>query len=179
MNQTQAQTNPYLRTKVLTASPEQLRLMLFDGAIKFCRQARHCLGQTDYEGMYNALVRAQRIMLELSTSLDHAADPQLCQRLAALYDYIYRRLVDANIERDAAAIDEALELIEYERETWVMLMKNLADQSEGGQENPPPTDRPAEPDASVLASIGPNASHERSGANQGDNDSPGGFSAEG
>ena len=118
--------NPYLKTKIMTASPEELRLMLYDGALKFCRQARAALEKKDFEQSYNNLMRAQKIVLELSTSLNHDADPQLCQRLSALYTYVYRLLVDSNMKREVGIVDEAIKLIEYERETWQMLMKKLA-----------------------------------------------------
>ena len=122
----QKPVNPYLKTKIMTASPEELRLMLYDGALKFCRQARASLQKQSYEDSYNNLMRAQKIVLELSTSLNHDADPQLCQRLSALYTYVYRLLVDANMKRETAIVDEAIKLIEYERETWQMLIKKLA-----------------------------------------------------
>jgi flagellar secretion chaperone FliS len=121
----QKPVNPYLKTKIMTASPEELRLMLYDGALKFCRQAKVSLEKKSYEESYNNLMRAQKIVLELSTSLNHNADPQLCQRLSALYTYVYRLLVDANMKRETAIVDEAIKLIEYERETWQMLMKKL------------------------------------------------------
>jgi flagellar protein FliS len=120
--------NPYLKTRIMTASPEQLRLMLYEGAIKFCRQAREALPKRDFETSYNALTRAQKIVLELSTSLNHQVAPDLCSKLNALYTFIYRRLVDANLHRDVAPIDEAINLLEYEKETWQMLMKQVADQ---------------------------------------------------
>ena len=126
---TQPATNPYLRTKILTASPEELRLMLYDGAIKFCRQAQEALGQKKFEDSYNALMRAQKIVLELSTSLKHDIAPELCDKLSALYTYIYRLLVDANLQRQAKPIDEALQLLGYERETWVMLMQKNAQEA--------------------------------------------------
>lgn len=122
----QNQPNPYLRTKVLTASPQELRLMLYDGAIKFCRQAVAALEKSDWETMYNGLLRAKKIILELQSSLKPEVAPELCDRLAALYHYMYRRLVDGNLERDAAAINEVIDLLGYERETWVMVMKKLA-----------------------------------------------------
>jgi flagellar protein FliS len=122
----QKSVNPYLKTKIMTASPEELRLMLYDGALKFCRQAKASLEKKSYEDSYNNLMRAQKIVLELSTSLNHDADPQLCQRLSALYTYVYRLLVDANMKRETAIVDEAIKLIEYEREAWQMLMKKLA-----------------------------------------------------
>ena len=114
--------NPYLRTKVLTASPSELRLMLYDGALKFCRQAKPALEAQRFEDSYSNLVRAQNIVLELSNGLNHQAAPQLCERLASLYTYLYRRLVETNVNRDLAVLDEVIELLEYERETWQLLM---------------------------------------------------------
>ncbi|WP_432799684.1 flagellar export chaperone FliS [Poriferisphaera sp. WC338] len=124
MNQ-QAGPNPYLRTKIMTASSEELRLMLYDGAIKFCNQAKQAIAANNYEDSYNNLSRAQKIVLELSTSLNHQIEPEVTEKMASLHNYIYRRLVDANMNREIEAIDEAIKLIQYERETWQMLMKKV------------------------------------------------------
>lgn len=149
----QPAVNPYLRTKVMTATPEELRLMLYDGALKFCRQGRTAIDEGRVEDSYNNILRAQKIVLELSTSLKHSVLPELCDKLAALYTYIYRRLIEANMNRDAEALDEAIRLIEYERETWQMLMRKLTD--EGGSPRaaqgatlPPPKPMSAAPTAS-------------------------------
>ncbi|MCC6580895.1 MAG: flagellar export chaperone FliS [Phycisphaeraceae bacterium] len=124
--------NPYLRTKILTASPQELRLMLYEGAIRFCRRAREHLPHKQYEDSYNALMRAQKIVLELSTSLNHNVAPDLCQKLSALYTYIYRLLVDANIHHNIKPLDEAISLLEYEKETWELLMKKVAADNQAG-----------------------------------------------
>ncbi len=118
--------NPYLRTQIMTASPEKLRLMLYDGAIKFTGQARTALEAKRFEESYEALMRAQKIVLELSTSLKRDADPELTDKMSALYTFIYRKLVDANMNRDLAALDEAIKLLHFERDTWRMLMDKLA-----------------------------------------------------
>ena len=131
--------NPYLKTKVLTASPQELRMMLYDGAIKFCRQAQAAREADDREGVFNGLMKAQKIVLELSTSLNHDIDPDLCSKLAGLYTYIYRRLIDANINKENTAIDEVIKLLEYERQTWQMLMEKLADDNSGFQSADPAT----------------------------------------
>lgn len=125
-----AAANPYLRTKIMTASSEELRLMLYEGAIKFTRQAMSCLESKDFESSYNALMRAQKIVLELSTSLNFDIAPELCDKLSALYTYIYRLLVDANMQREIKPAREALELLEYEKETWIMLMQSVGKSSE-------------------------------------------------
>lgn len=129
--------NPYLRTKVLTASPQELRLMLYDGALKFCRLARPAMEQRDYEQSYQNLMRAQNIVLELSNSLNHDIAPDICDRLTALYTYIYRRLVEANVSREPTIVDEMIELLEYERQTWQLLMEREDQQMAAGGAVPP------------------------------------------
>lgn len=122
------QTNPYLKTKILTATPEELRLMLYEGALKFCHQAVVALQEKNYDNSYGTLMRAQRIVMELSSSLNHKQAPDLCERLGALYTYIYRRLIDANFSHDIAAVQEAIKLLEFEKQTWKMLMTRLNDE---------------------------------------------------
>jgi flagellar protein FliS len=123
MNQQAAQN--YLRTKVLTATPEQLQLMLYDGAIRFAEQARIALEKKDYEQSYNGISRAQKIIAELTSSLKRDVAPDLCDRLAGLYNFIYRKLLEANIEHKLESLDEALGLLRYQRETWMMLLNQL------------------------------------------------------
>ena len=142
---TQPAINPYLRTKVMTATPEQLRLMLYEGALKFCRQAKAAIEAEKHEESYHNLVRAQKIVLELSASLKHSVDPSLCGKLSALYTFIYRRLVEANVQRDATAVDEAVRLIEYERSTWQMLMQKLAEEGDNASAAQRPAPAPLRP----------------------------------
>lgn len=123
--------NAYLRTKVFTASPAELRLMLIEGAIKFARQGRDGLAEGDHEKTYQGLSRSKSIILELMNSLRPEIDHDLCENLTALYTYMYKRLIEANLEKDPAIVDEVISLLEYDRETWVMLMDKLA--KEGGE----------------------------------------------
>jgi flagellar protein FliS len=120
----------------MTAGPLQLRLLLYDGAIKYARQARTALEQSDFEQSYLNLSRVQNIVLELSNSLNHDQAPELCDRLTALYNYIYRQLVNANLQRDPALVDEVIELIDYERETWRQLMDQMGEGSDASGEAP-------------------------------------------
>jgi len=125
MNHT-ATINPYLRNQVLTASPEQLRLMLYDGALRFMRAGKVGLAEKNFDISYTNLSKAQKIVLELSNSLKPEIMPELCQKLSALYTYIYRLLIDANMQRTTPPVDEAIKLLEFERETWVMMMEKNA-----------------------------------------------------
>ena len=119
-------TNSYLRDAVMTATPEQLQLMLYDGAIKFALQGKDALIAKDYEESYNKLSRAQAIVLEMQSGLRREVNAELCDRMAAVYNFLYRKLVDASVHRDADCIDDAVKILRYQRETWVMLMEKVA-----------------------------------------------------
>ncbi|MDP9175935.1 MAG: flagellar export chaperone FliS [Planctomycetota bacterium] len=121
----------YLRVKVLTATPEQLQLMLFDGALRFGQQARAALEKKNYEQSFNLISQTQKIVNELQCGLRHDVAPELCGKLASLYNYAYRKLTEATIEHRLEAMDEALEVLKYQRETWVMLLDKLAKQKAG------------------------------------------------
>jgi flagellar protein FliS len=119
----------YLKNAVMTATAEQLQLMLFDGAIRFTLRGREALERDDIEGAFNGFERAQRIVLELNSGLRREVNPQLVDQTAALYDFIYRRLIDANVHRDLQAADDALRILRHQRETWMMLIERLAKES--------------------------------------------------
>lgn len=125
---TATDTQAYLRTKVLTAPPEELRLLLLDGAIKFLQQGRAALGRKDFEGWYTGLTKCRNILVELMTSVRPGADEQLYQRVTSLYTFMYGQLIEANLERDPAKVDRVLDLLAYERETWTLLMGKLAEE---------------------------------------------------
>ena len=118
----------YLRTKVLTATPEQLQLMLYDGALRFGEQAKLALQQKDYEQSYNLISRVQKILAELTSTLRHDVAPDLCGKLAALYNFAYRKLIEANVDHKLEPLDEALEVLRYQRETWALLLNELGKQ---------------------------------------------------
>jgi flagellar protein FliS len=124
MSNAAAQT--YLRTKVMTATQEQLQLMLYDGAIRFAEQARTSMGEKNFEETYDLLTRAQRIIVELQCGLKHEKAPELCGKLSSLYNFVYRKLVEANTSHLPAALDEALQILRFQRETWALLLQQLA-----------------------------------------------------
>jgi len=126
------QSNIYLRDAVLTATPEQLQLMLYDGAIRFSTQARDAIERKDYETSYERLTRAQHIILEMLNGLDYDVNRELCERVASIYNFLYRMLVDACVERKVEHIDDALKVLRIERETWQMLVDKLKRARETG-----------------------------------------------
>jgi flagellar secretion chaperone FliS len=115
----------YLRTKVMTATPEQLQMMLYDGALRFGEQARVAIQQKNFEQSYNLICKVQKIISEMSCTLRHDIAPDLCSKLAALYNFVFRKLIDANVEHNLTSLDEALEILRYQRETWALLLEQL------------------------------------------------------
>ncbi len=136
------ESNEYLRNQVLTASPEQLQMMLYDGAIRFARQGGEAIERGDIEASFNLLTRAQRIVLEMLNGLRPDANPDLCEKMASLYNFVYRRLVDATVNKDAKALDDALRILEYQRKTWAMLMEKIS--QERGQATTVNSEDPSE-----------------------------------
>lgn len=121
-------SNRYLETKVLTATPEELRLMLLDGAIKFCRQGRDALAKGDFEGCHSGYSRCRAILIELISSMRVEVDPELCERVGSLYLFLIRELIESSHSKIVSKGDRVIELLEYERETWVLLMAKLAEE---------------------------------------------------
>ena len=140
------QARTYLRTQVMTATPEQLQMMLFDGAVRFAEQApRVALEKKDFETSFTMLSRAQKIVTELTTSLKHKVAPELCEKLTSLYNYVFRNLVNANTRHDVKSLDEAIKTLRYQRETWSLLLEELAKQKAAAAASaidlPPPSRR--------------------------------------
>ena len=133
MPHTKLHAAPVLPPKSLTPSPAELRGMLLDGAIKFARQGRDALAAKDYEGMFKGFTRTREILVELSTTMRRdVGDPTLVDRTQALYTFMMTRLLDASHDKDVAPADEVIKLIEYDRETWALLMDQPASEQRPG-----------------------------------------------
>jgi flagellar secretion chaperone FliS len=120
----------YLKNAVLTASREQLHLMLYDGAIRFALKGREAIEAGKVEESYNHLTRAQKIVIEMQNGLNFKVDPALCERMSALYTFVYRKLVDASVNKDVSAVDDALRILRHQRETWVLLMERIREEAQ-------------------------------------------------
>lgn len=116
--------NAYQRNAIMTASPAELTLMLYDGAIKFCNIAIMGIEKQDMEKAHNNLKKAQAIISELRITLDHKYP--VWEDFDRVYDYIYRRLVDANMTKKIEIIEDALKYIREMRDTWKEVMKRNA-----------------------------------------------------
>jgi flagellar protein FliS len=129
--------NPYFRTKVMTASQEELRLLLLEGCLRFLREGRDGLASKDYEKSYSGFSQGKAIIIELLNALKPEVAPELCKNLSALYTYMYTTLTEAVHAKDFVRIDEVINLVEFERETWVMLMEKIAAEKAGASPTPP------------------------------------------
>jgi len=130
--------NQYLDTRVTTASQAELPLLMLDGAVRFVRQARQFWDQATHQAEVDRLLsRAADVVEELIRGVSAAAT-EISKRLADEYSFAFRRLVAAKFNRDSAALDEALELLAYHRETWRLVCDNL---------KPQPAARPDTPEA--------------------------------
>lgn len=123
--------NPYFRNRVLTASPAELRLLLIEGCIRFLRQGRDAMVAKDFEKVHEAFSNARNVLVELMSSLRHDVAPDLCANMDAVYTFVFRRVTEGSFEKDPAKVDEAIELMEYDRRTWVLLMERLAGERQG------------------------------------------------
>ncbi len=113
----------YQKQQVETASPEELLLLMYDGAIRFLNVARKAIEEKNIEKTHNNLIRAQHIVTELMASLDMEIGGEVAQNLFRLYDYLHYRLVQANIKKDTAMIDEVLTHLRSLKETWEQAIK--------------------------------------------------------
>lgn len=125
------QINAYLRTRVMSAKPEELRLLLIEGAIKFAQQGRMGVESKQFEQAFIGLTQAREIAVELMTSVKSEPNPELAEKVRAIYGFIYTQLVEGGFEKDLKKLDNAIALLEYERETWLLLMQQLT--TERGQ----------------------------------------------
>lgn len=122
------QAAAYLRTRVMTASPEELRLMLIDGGISFARKGCDAVAGKRHEEAYTNLNAAREIVLELLTTIRDEPNPDLAQNVRSLYTFLYTHLIEGSFEKDTSKISKVIELLEYERETWVLLMQKLGEE---------------------------------------------------
>ncbi len=112
----------YNNNKVLTASPAELTLLLYEGAIKFCNVAIIGVEQKDIMKVHNNLKKAQVIIEELRATLNHKYP--VAEDFENIYKYIYNLLVRANVSKKTEDIETALVELRGMRDTWKEVMKN-------------------------------------------------------
>ncbi len=143
--------NAYLTTQVMTASPEQLRMLLLEGSIRFARQAMDALERGDHEAAHSGFTQCRNIILELINTIRPDANPELADRVKSLYTFFYQELVESSFKKDPQRVGKVIELLEYEVETWKLLLEELAQKGETAGAAPMPEPTPTSPDAGSLS----------------------------
>lgn len=116
----QKQANPYLQSKVMTASPQELVTMLYDGALRFINQSVAAIEEKDMEKAHTANLKAQNIILELMGGLNQ--EYEISEDFFRMYEFIHYHLITANSEKSTDKLKEAASLTRELRDTWKQAM---------------------------------------------------------
>ena len=115
----------YLDTEVMTATPQKLQLMLIEAAIRAARRARKkWLDGRDDEACED-LIHAQQIVSELLGGLDPEVNADLVKKVASVYMFVFRSLMEANHDRSEKKLEDAIRVLEVERGTWQKVCAEL------------------------------------------------------
>ena len=113
------QAQQYKKQQIETASPEEILILLYDGAIRFLLIAKKGLSEEkNLEKFHNNMIKTQNIVMEFMNTLDLEIGGETAQNLYSLYEYLHYRLVQANIKKDLDMLDEVLGHLRQLKETW-------------------------------------------------------------
>lgn len=116
-----AAAEAYKRQQVMTATPEALTLMLYNGALRFMSEGVEAIQKKDFEQANTSLQKAQNIISEFRITLKMEYD--ISKQLLPLYNYVYDRLVEGNLKSDISKVEEAKGIITELRDAWAQAMK--------------------------------------------------------
>ena len=108
----------YRKNAVNGASPLQLVVMIYDGALKFMEGGRHAIAHHDYERQNDQLQRAQKIVMELMSCLDMEKGGEVAKNLLSLYTYVLNELVQANLEDSPERVARCIKVMRDLRDSW-------------------------------------------------------------
>ena len=111
----------YANNKIMTASPADLTLMLYEGAIKFCNLAITAIQERKVESAHNNIMKVERIIEEFQITLDHKYP--VAEDFENVYTYLITRLREANLKKDQEILAEVLEHLRTMRDTWKEVMR--------------------------------------------------------
>lgn len=111
----------YNNSKIMTASPAELTLMLYEGAIKFCNIAILSVEQKNIEKAHINIIKTERIIDYFRQTLD--MNYAVAEDFERVYSYIGRRLTEANVKKDKEILEEVNEHLRAMRDTWKQVME--------------------------------------------------------
>jgi flagellar protein FliS len=114
----------YIEAQVTTATPQRLRLMLIEAAIRHLKRTLSFWEKDENEEALEALVRARAIVAELLSAIK-PDKTELTQKVAGVYVFLFNALTKAQLRRDTKGIEETIEVLEVERETWRLVCEKL------------------------------------------------------
>lgn len=118
-----AYMNQYQQNNMLTASPERILILLYDGAIRFTRQALDAIESGDHKIRQESISRSMAIITTFSNTLDREIGGEIADNLDALYHFMIRELTMANLQNDAEKLRVVEGLLSDLRETWVQAIE--------------------------------------------------------
>ena len=121
----------YLESQVMTASPYHLHLMVIVAAIRHAVRGQQAMSVDDFETTHLALNDSRGFIGELISGLNEDQDPELIDRLKGLFLFAFRSLVEADLNRDATKIADALNTLRMHRETWIAVAEQLENAQDG------------------------------------------------
>ncbi|MCM3389774.1 flagellar export chaperone FliS [Ureibacillus chungkukjangi] len=121
--------NAYKQNSVTTASPGELTLMLYNGCLKFLTKAKKAIEDKNIQEKNTNIQKAQAIIAELMSTLN--MDIEISKQMLPLYQYMNRRLIEANIKNDTSIIDEVIGLTTEFRDTWKQVIQMTRQQQYG------------------------------------------------
>ncbi len=124
----------YRAVKIQTASPAQIMLMLYDGAIRFTLIGKKKIEEGDYSGKGTYIGKVQAIISELMSSLDFSIAPELCTQLEQLYIYMMEQLTEANLQVKTEPLDVVVKLLTTLREGWGQALTSLPNDPTAGKQ---------------------------------------------
>ncbi|MDA0831735.1 MAG: flagellar protein FliS [Planctomycetota bacterium] len=119
----------YQETQVLTASTQQLHLMVVEGALLYARRAVLALDAENREEAFFALNRSREFVSELLGGLRTDQNPALCANLKQLFSFVFHRLAIADLEQNPTRVNEAILILEKHRATWIELMGQIQNEN--------------------------------------------------
>lgn len=143
----------YQQNQIKTATPEQILVMLYDGAIRFISQASEAISQKNHEKKALYINKTTAIIMELKSTLDHKVGGEISANLASLYDFMLRQLSSANLKNDSDKLKVVSNIMSELRDTWVQAIEiNRQEKAAAPQES-----SSARSDASTIVNIAQNA----------------------
>lgn len=113
--------NQYINNQIMTASKKKLLIMLYEGVIKNLKLAEKSMESKDVEKINYYLTKTQSIILELMSTLNFELGGDIAENLYKLYDYMYVKLIQANIDKDLESILEVRNYMEELKNTWIQI----------------------------------------------------------